>query len=104
VPWRCRVLPVHPGRRGSRVRPGPLVPAALTSGQVLTQTITLSRTMADTTYRAVATLSGNATGLGAVVVQGITARTTTTVTVQLRASAAVTVANLPTVEVLASAG
>jgi hypothetical protein len=52
----------------------------------------------------VATLSGNATGLGAVVVQGITARTTTTVTVQLRASAAVTVANLPTVEVLASAG
>jgi hypothetical protein len=78
--------------------------AALTSGQVLTITISLSRTFADTTYRAVAGLSGNATGLGAVVVQGITARTTTSVTVQLRASAAVTVANLPTVEVLASAG
>jgi hypothetical protein len=78
--------------------------AALTSGQTLTITITLSRTMADTTYRAVANLSGNTTGLASVVVQGITARTTTSVTVQLRASAAVTVANLPTVEVLASAG
>jgi hypothetical protein len=76
----------------------------MTSGQTITLAVPLSRTFADTTYRAVATLSGNATGLGTVTVQGITTRTTSSVTVQLRASAAVTVANLPTVEVLASAG
>jgi hypothetical protein len=75
-----------------------------TSGSTTTVVVTLSRTMPDTAYRAVATLSGITATLGAVVVQGITARTTTTVTVQIRASAAVTLANVPTVEVLASAG
>jgi hypothetical protein len=76
----------------------------MTSGGTVSVTVTLSRTMADTTYRAAATLSGISATLAAVVVQGITARTTTSVTVQLRASAAVTLANVPTVEVLASAG
>jgi hypothetical protein len=75
----------------------------MTSNGTADVTVTLSRTM-PATYAAVATLSGIAATLAAVVVQGITARTTTTVTVRLRATAAVTVANLPTVEVLASAG
>lgn len=92
------------GTPGTTVAVGKAGTGALTSGATASIVVTLSRTMPSTTYAAVATLSGNATGLGATVVQGITARTATTVTVLVKATAAVNAGNACTVEVLASAG
>jgi hypothetical protein len=61
---------------------------AVARGATTDVTVTLSRAMPNATYTAVAGLSGTALGNGTV--QGITARTATTVTVR--------------VEVIASAG
>jgi hypothetical protein len=65
-------------------------------------TVTLSRAMPNATYTAVAGLSGTALGSGTV--QGITARTTTTVTVRVSAPTTAVTAGTLTVEVIASAG
>jgi uncharacterized protein YfiM (DUF2279 family) len=74
---------------------------AISSGATADLAVTLSKTMPNTTYYAAAILSG--TGMASAAVQGIVSRTTTAVTVRVKASAAVT-NNTLTVEVLASAG
>ena len=83
------------------VASGTRASGAITNGATADVAVTLSTTMPSTTYRAVATLSGSA--IASAVIQGIVSRTTTTVTVRVRATAAVT-ANTITVEVLATAG
>jgi hypothetical protein len=101
--------PGQAGAAGPAGTAGPAGPAgtpgttagAITSGATADLAVTLSKAMPNTTYAAVATLSG--TGIGNAAVQGITARTTTTATVRIKATAAVT-NNTVTVEVLASAG
>jgi hypothetical protein len=89
------------GTPGTTVSVGKATAGAITSGATADLAVTLSKAMPNTTYAAVATLSG--TGIGNAAVQGITARTTTTATVRIKATAAVT-NNTVTVEVLASAG
>jgi hypothetical protein len=76
--------------------------AAMSSGATADVTVTLSRAMPSASYLATATLSGPS--IASATVQGIVSRTAGAVVVRVRSSASITAANLPTVEVLASAG
>jgi hypothetical protein len=76
------------------------VPASLLGGTTTTVTVTITPDMPDADYRATALLSGSATVLGGLVVQGVAVKTKNTVQVVVKNNALVSLSG-GTVEVTA---